>query len=82
MFLPLHLLSSDNTGAINIARGPMKHELTNHIGVDASFVHSGVQDQIIVFQYVPSELQLLDFFMKTHTRLFGWHLKATLPILH
>jgi hypothetical protein len=28
---------SDSTGAISIARDPVKHELTKHIGVDAHF---------------------------------------------
>jgi hypothetical protein len=27
----------DSTGAISIARDPIKHELTKHIGVDAYF---------------------------------------------
>lgn len=58
---PLH---SDSTGAINIARDPVKYELTKHIGVDAFFVRSQVQDQVVVLQYVPSELQVADFFMK------------------
>ena len=30
--------------AISIARDPVKHELTKHIGVDASFVRAGVED--------------------------------------
>jgi hypothetical protein len=30
-------LLSDNTGAISIARDPVKHELTKHIGVDGHF---------------------------------------------
>jgi hypothetical protein len=30
-------LLSDNTGAISIARDPVKHELTKHIVVDAHF---------------------------------------------
>ena len=29
-------LLSDSTGAISIARDPVKHELTKHIGVDAT----------------------------------------------
>ena len=33
-------LSSDSTGAISIARDPVKHELTKHIGVDASYMQS------------------------------------------
>ena len=33
-------LLCDNTGAIQIANDPVKHELTKHIGVDASFTRS------------------------------------------
>ncbi|EEE60658.1 hypothetical protein OsJ_14109 [Oryza sativa Japonica Group] len=55
-------------GAISIARDPIKHELTKHIGVDASYTRTQVQDQVIALQYVPSELQLADFFTKAQTR--------------
>ena len=51
------LLLSNSTGAISIARDPVKHELTKHIGVDAFYVRAAVQDQVIALQYVPSELQ-------------------------
>jgi hypothetical protein len=61
-------LLSDSTGAISIARDPVKHELTKHIGVDASFVRAAVQDQILALHYVPSDLQLADFFTKAQTR--------------
>ena len=61
-------LLSDSTGDISIARDPVKHELTKHIGVDASFVRASVQDQIIALQFVSSELQLADFFAKAQTR--------------
>ena len=46
----------------------MKHELTKHIGVDASYVRAAVEDYVIALQYVPSELQLADFFTKAQTR--------------
>jgi hypothetical protein len=49
-------LLSDITCAISIARDPVKHELTKHIGVDVFFVCASVQDHIIALQYVPSEL--------------------------
>jgi hypothetical protein len=58
---------SDSTGAISIAHDPVKHELTKHIGVDAFYTRAQVQAQIIVLQYVPSELQLTDFFTKAQT---------------
>ena len=61
-------LLSDIAGAISIARDPVKHELTKHIGVDAFYVRVGVQGQVIALQYVPSELQLADFLTKAQTR--------------
>ena len=61
------LLLSNSTCAISIARDPVKHELTKHIGVDAFYVRTGVQDQVIALQYVPSELQLADFLTKAQT---------------
>jgi hypothetical protein len=49
-------LLSDSTWAISIAHDPVKHQLTNHISVDAHFTLSQVQDSVIALQYVPSEL--------------------------
>jgi hypothetical protein len=65
--MPTPLLS-DSTGAISIARDPVKHELTKHVSVDAHFTRSQVQDGVVAFQYVPLELQLADFFTKAQTR--------------
>jgi hypothetical protein len=61
-------LLSDSTGAISIARDPVKHELTKHIGVDACYTRAQVQEAVIALRYVPSELQLADFFTKAQTR--------------
>jgi hypothetical protein len=52
-------LSSYSTGAISIARDPVKHELTKHIDVDASYMQSQVHNEV-----VPSEFQVADFFTK------------------
>jgi hypothetical protein len=60
-------LLSDNIGAISIARDPVKHKLTKYISVDAHFMRSQVQDCVVALQYVPSELQLADFFTKAQT---------------
>ena len=59
------LLLSDNICSTNIARGPVKHELTKHIGANAAFVRAGLQDQVYcsfvcAFRVSP----LADFFMK------------------
>uniref|UniRef100_A0ACD5V608 Uncharacterized protein n=1 Tax=Avena sativa TaxID=4498 RepID=A0ACD5V608_AVESA len=50
-----------------IARDPVKHELTKHIGVDAFYTRAQVQAQVVALQYVPSDLQLADFFTKAQT---------------
>jgi len=62
------LCDCDNTGAIQIANDPVKHELTKHIGVDAFFIRSHCHKKTIALQYVLSELQLADFFTKAQTR--------------
>jgi hypothetical protein len=61
-------LLCDNTGAIQIANDPVKHELTKHIGVDAFFTRSHCHQKTIALQYVPSELQVADLFTKAQTR--------------
>jgi hypothetical protein len=61
------LLFCDNTEAISIAHDPVKHELTKHVGIDVHFMRSQVQDDVVALQYVSSELQLADFFMKAQT---------------
>jgi hypothetical protein len=58
----------DSTAAIQIANDPVKHELTKHIGVDASLTRSHCQQSTIHLEYVPSELQIADFFTKAQTR--------------
>ncbi|WVZ64234.1 hypothetical protein U9M48_013789 [Paspalum notatum var. saurae] len=61
-------LLTDSTDAISIARDPVKHELTKHIGVDAYYTRAQVQDGIVTLRCVPSELQLADFSTKAQTR--------------
>jgi len=65
--IPTPLLT-DSTGAISIARDPVKHELTKHIGVDSYYTRPQVHDDVIDLRYVPSKLQLADFFTKAQTR--------------
>ena len=82
MFLPLHpLLSSDSTGVINIARDPVKHELTKHIDVDASYMRSQVHDLVVTLHHVPSKVQLVDFFTKAQTRVHHRFLLSKLSVV-
>ena len=48
-------LSTDSTSAISIARDLVKHELTKHIGVDASYMRLHVHDQVVTLHHVPLE---------------------------
>ena len=53
---PTPLSTDSTTGVISIARGPVKHELTKHIGIDASYMRSQVRDQVVSLHHVPSEV--------------------------
>lgn len=64
--MPTPLLS-DSTGAISMARDPVKHELSKHVGVDAFYTRAQVQDGVVAPRYVPSEIQLADLFTKAQT---------------
>ncbi|WVZ89730.1 hypothetical protein U9M48_036095 [Paspalum notatum var. saurae] len=43
---------TDITGAISIARDPVKHEVTKHIGVDAYYTRAQVQDSVVTLRYL------------------------------
>jgi hypothetical protein len=80
--LPAPLLF-DNTGAISITCDPIKHVFTKHIGVDAHFTRSQVQDDVVALQYVPSELQLADFFTNAQTRAHHqFYLSNSVLLIH
>jgi hypothetical protein len=64
--MPIPLLY-DSKCAISVARDPVKHELTEHIGVDAHYTRAHIHDGVVSLWYVPSELQLADFFTKAQT---------------
>jgi hypothetical protein len=51
MLTPLLINSID---AINIARDPVKHELTKYIAIDAYYTHIHVQIDVIDLRYVAS----------------------------
>ncbi|WVZ52524.1 LOW QUALITY PROTEIN: hypothetical protein U9M48_003572, partial [Paspalum notatum var. saurae] len=65
--IPTPLLT-DSTCAIIIARDPVKHEVTKHIGVDAYYTRAQVHHDVVTLRCVPSELQLADFFKEAQTK--------------
>jgi hypothetical protein len=80
--LSLHpLLSTDSTSAISIAQDPIKHELTKHIGVDASYMRSQVHDQVVSLDHVPLEVQLANFFTNAQTRAHHKFLLSKLSVI-
>ena len=58
----------DSIGALQIAADPVKHELTKYIGVDAHFTRCHVCAQTVSLHYLPTEVQVADFFTKAQTR--------------
>ncbi|WVZ70617.1 hypothetical protein U9M48_019266, partial [Paspalum notatum var. saurae] len=58
-FLFLYRLLLTDTSAISIARDPVKHKLSKHIGYD----------DVVTLHYVLSQLQLADFFTKALSKL-------------
>ena len=62
---PLHC---DSTGVLQVAADPTKHDLTKHVGVDAHFTRCSVRDQTVSLHYLPTEVQVADFFTKAQTR--------------
>ena len=57
----------DNKSAIQLAHNTIFHERTKHIKIDCHFVRHHLQLGTISLPFLPSTLQLADFFTKSHT---------------
>ena len=62
---PLHC---ESTRALQVTADPTKHELTKHVGVDAHFTRCSVRDQTVSLHYLPTKVQVAEFFTKAQTR--------------
>ena len=68
---PLHC---DSTRALQVAADPTKHDLTKHVGVDAHFTRCSVRDQTVSLHYLPTKVQVANFFTKAQTQTREQHL--------
>ncbi|TYJ97126.1 gag-pol polyprotein [Cucumis melo var. makuwa] len=57
-------LYCDNMSAIDISKNPVQHSRTKHIDIRHHFVRELVEDKVIKFDHIRSNLQLADIFTK------------------
>ena len=54
----------DNQSAINISKKPVQHSRTRHIKIQYQFIPELVESKELEIMYLPTDLQLTDFFTK------------------
>ena len=54
----------DNTSAINLSKNPIQHSRTKHIKIRHHFIREYVANKDITLEYINTEKQLADIFIK------------------
>ena len=58
-------IKCDNTSAINLSKNLIQHSRTKHIEIRYHFIRDHIQNEDIVLEFVPTEDQLVDIFIKS-----------------
>lgn len=58
-------LYCDNLCAINISKDPVQHSRTKHIDTQHHFIRELVERNIVVLEYIPTDIQLAHIFTKS-----------------
>lgn len=54
----------DNSSAIDISKNPVQHSKTKHIEIRYHFIRDWVERKIVALEYIPTEHQNADIFIK------------------
>ena len=63
------LIMIDNQGAMNLAKNPVQHQRSKHIGIKYHFIRSEIQEGRISLEYIPTEENVADVFTKPASRV-------------
>ena len=58
----------DNSSAIDISKNPLQHSKTKHIEIKYHFIRDLVERKIVVIEYIPTECQNANIFIKPLNR--------------
>ena len=57
-------IKCDNTSTINISKNPIQQSRTKHIEIRHHFIRDHIKNEDIILEFVSTEDQLVDIFMK------------------
>lgn len=58
------IIYEDNQSAIKVCKNPEFHKRLKHVDIRFHFIRSKVSDKTVILKYIPTKMQLADFFTK------------------